>query len=121
MERLVELLHRGEGQAPPPWVIWEALYDPWSMKGREWFDLQPGEVAPTIIEAKRPGLVVWGSIWSDQPELRVRFDLEPAGAGSFVTWTLLAPTRDFDEDDLKRRRYRLNQLINGRLRDAFDQ
>lgn len=121
MERLVELLHRGRSQAPPPWVIWEALCDPSSMRGRAWFDLQPEEVAPTIIEAKRPGLVVWSSIWSDKPELRVRFDLTAAGAGSFVTWTLLGPTGEFDEDDLKRWRYRLNQLINGRLRDAFDQ
>jgi hypothetical protein len=78
-------------------------------------------VEPTILAAERPRLVVWSSIWADRPELRVRFDLEPAGAGSSVTWTLLGPAGELDEADLDRRRYRLNQLINGRLRDAFDQ
>lgn len=121
MEPLVDLMHRGKSQAPPPWVIWEALRDPWSMQGREWFDLHQGEIAPTIVEAERPHLVVWTSIWSDHPELRIRFDLVPAGAGSFVTWTLLGLAGALDEDDVGRRRYRLNQLISGRLRDTFDQ
>ncbi len=117
----MELARRGKSQAPPPWVVWEALCDPWNMGEREWFDVQPGEVAPTVIEAERPRLVVWSSIWAGQPELRVRFDLEADGAGSFVTWTLLGPAGELAERDLRPRRYRLNQLINGRLRDAFDQ
>ncbi len=117
----MELVRRGKSQAPPPWVVWEALCDPWSMGEQTWFDVQPGEVAPNTIKAERPGLVVWSSIWADEPELRVRFDLEPDGAGTFVTWTLLGPAGALDQSDLERRRYRLNQLINGRLRDAFDQ
>ena len=92
------------------------------MKGREWFDLHPGEVAPTLIDAERPGRVVWSSIWTDHPQLEIRFDLESDGGyGSIVTWTLLGPEGKLDENDVRQRRYRINQLINGRLRDAFDQ
>jgi len=118
--RIVELSRRGKSQAPPPWVVWEALCDPWRDEDREWFDACPGEVAPTILDRERPRLVVWSSIWADRAEFRIRFDLEADGGGSFVTWTLFGPD-DIEEDDVRHRRYRLNQLINGHLRDAFDQ
>jgi len=71
----VELSRRAKSQAPPPWVVWEALCDPWRDEGREWFVVRPGEVAPTILDQERPCLVVWSSIWTDRPELQIRFDL----------------------------------------------
>ena len=49
------------------------------------------------------------------------FDIEPDDAGSFVTWTLLGDDGVLDQDDLRRREHRINQLINGQPRDAFDQ
>lgn len=61
------------------------------------------------------------SIWEDRPERWIRFDIEPDGEGSFVTWTLLGPEGALDEDEVKRRRHRLDELINGHLREAFDQ
>ena len=48
--------------------------------------------------------------------------LEPQeGYGCVVTWILYGSEGSLDADDLERRRYRLNQLINGILRDFFDQ
>jgi hypothetical protein len=64
--------------------------------------------------------VVWSSIWEDQPHLRIEFEIEPGGSGSIVTWTLLGPEGQLEAEDLQRCRYRLNQLINGQLRDTFD-
>ena len=73
MEPLKQLARRSKGQAPPPWVIWEALCDPWRSNDRRWFDLRTGEVSPRILENREPDLVVWSSIWEDRPELRIRF------------------------------------------------
>lgn len=117
----VELVRRRRSQAPPPWVVFESLVDPLSAKERSWFDVRPGERVPTILEQVRPNLVVWDSIWTDQPDLRVRFEIEPDGTGSTVTWTLLGREGQLDDQDVQRRRYRLDQLINGQLRDTFDQ
>jgi hypothetical protein len=117
----VELARKRRAQAPPPWVIFESLVDPLNAEARSWFDVLPGERTPTILEQVRPHLVVWDSIWTDQPGLRVRFEIEPDGAGSVVTWTLLGQERQFDDEDIRRHRSRLNQLINGHLRDTFDQ
>lgn len=120
MEPLTELARRSKGQAPPPWVIWEALCDPWRSNGRHWFDLRTGELVPRLLESRKPDLVVWSSIWEECPELRIRFVVTPAGAGSAVTWTLLGPEL-LSDDEIKRRRYRIDQLINGQLRESFDQ
>ncbi|MFN2607328.1 MAG: hypothetical protein ABR511_05455 [Acidimicrobiales bacterium] len=120
MERLVDLARRAKTQAPPPWVVWESLRDPWASENREWFQVRPGEVPPTILDGVRPSLIVWTSIWADHPELRIRFDIEPAGTGSLVTWTLQG-RQELDDDDVRGRRHRLNQLINGNLRETFDQ
>lgn len=120
MEPLTELARRSKGQAPPPWVIWEALCDPWRSSGRDWFDLRTGELVPRLLESRKPDLVVWSSIWEERPELRIRFEITPAGAGSAVTWTLLGP-EPLNGDEIKRRRYRIDQLINGQLRETFDQ
>ena len=78
-------------------------------------------MAPRILHEERPARVEWSSIWVDQPELHIVFGIEPDDAGSFVTWTLLGNEGVFLQEDLRRRRHRLNQLINGQLRDAFDQ
>jgi hypothetical protein len=120
VDELTELARRSKTQAPPPWVVWEALRDPWRPDIREWFDTRPGEMTPAILHDQRPSLVVWSSIWPDQPQLQIRFDIEQSGAGSLVTWTLLGP-EGLGDADLQRFRYRLNQLINGQLRESFDQ
>jgi hypothetical protein len=66
-------------------------------------------------------LVVWSSIWEDEPELRVEFSIEPDRGGSLVLWRLLGHEGQLTPEDVGRRRRRLNQLINGQLRSTFDQ
>jgi hypothetical protein len=119
--RLIALAQRRKTQSPPPWVIWESLADPFHSKDRPWFDLRDGEQSPTILSATKPDAVTWSSIWSGHPELTVEFQIEPCGPGSAVTWTLFGPEGWLDDEDIRGRRYRLNQLINGELRETFDQ
>jgi len=57
MEPLTELARRSKGQAPPPWVIWEALCDAWRSNGRDRFDVRTGELVPGVLESRRPDLV----------------------------------------------------------------
>lgn len=96
--------------------------DPLNPNARQWFDLRSGEQPPTIVEQERPSVVVWSSIWTDQPDLVIRFDIDGGdSAGCVVTWRLLGREDQLEEEDVRRRRYRLNQLINGQLRDTFDQ
>jgi hypothetical protein len=114
------LARRRKKQPPPPWVIWELLHDPYLPEDRPWLEIRAGEQAPTILAAWKPQAVTWSSIWSDHPELTVEFQIEPCGPGSDVTWTLCGPEGFLDDQDIRRRRYRLDQLINGQLRDTFD-
>jgi hypothetical protein len=118
---LVELVQRGKAQDPPPWVVWEALRDP-TQSTRSWRWLVPrsGEVMPSVLSATRPGSVEWSSIWEDHRNLRIKFEIESRGAGSFVRWRLFGQPNQLDADDVARRRHRLNELINGRLRKYFD-
>jgi hypothetical protein len=120
-EDLVELVQRGKAQDPPAWVVWEALSDPsTSTRGWPWFVAQAGELMPTVLSSERPRTVEWSSIWEDHPDLRIRLEIEPRRSGSFVTWRLFGRPQQLEPDDVKRRRYRLNQLINGQLRGYFD-
>ena len=120
-ELMVELAHRRKSHAPPRQIVWEALVDPMKVsRGRVWFDLQPDEVAPTILSADTPREVHWSSIWTDEPDLRIEFGIEASNSGSVVTWRLFGLEGQLDPQDVKDRRYRLNQLVNGNLRDYFD-
>jgi hypothetical protein len=92
-----------------------------STRGWLWFVVQAGEVMPRVLSSVKPRTVEWSSIWEDHSDLRIRFEIEPSGSGSFVTWRLFGRPQQLEPDDVKRRRYRLNQLINGQLRAYFDQ
>jgi len=119
MADLIELARKRRGQAPPPWVMWDALSDPFKGDIRPWLDVRPGEVAPTVLDGNRPSSLVWSSIWLDGPDMQIRFEIVPDGPGSMVTLVLWGPA-DTDPDDIAHRRYRLSQLVNGQLRDSFD-
>lgn len=123
MGALVTLVSRRRAQDPPAWVVFEALVDPLDPNARRhWFDVRPGEVAPRILEQRRPDRVVWSSVWADHPDLVVEFDIEDGRrAGCVVTWRLLGRDGQLGEEDIRQRRHRLNQLVNGQLRDTFDQ
>jgi len=122
MERpLIALAKRRKTQPPPPWIIWELLSDPFRSEDRPWFDRRDGEQPPRILSATKPQAITWSSIWSDHPELIIEFQIEPYGPGAAVTWILFGPEGSLDDEEIRHRRYRLNQLINGQLRDTFDQ
>ena len=80
------------------------------------------EVAPRILEASRPDLVVWSSLWPDRPGDQIRFDLVPANySGTMLTWTLTTPGAEPDAESLRNMRFRLNFIINSELRNQhFD-
>jgi hypothetical protein len=117
---VIELASRKRGQDPPPWVVWEALTVPNRDPIRRWLELVDGEVAPRILGAVEPTLVVWSSLWADRPNDQIRFDLEPSGEGCSLRWTLLSPDDPPDEETVAQLRHRLNFLINGQLRQSFD-
>ena len=118
---MYELGSRRRGQAPPPRVVWEALARPHRPGGREWLALADGEVEPVVLAAEEPRRVVWASIWPARPRDRVVFDIEPAGQGSVLRWTLLSEDEPPVDEVLRRLRYRLNVLINADLRYSFGQ
>lgn len=87
---------------------------------RQWLQLLDDEVAPSVLEATPPSLVVWTSIWTKRPHAQVRFDLEEAGPGCYLRWTLT------DVDDpgaplVGHMCKRLNVIINAELRYSFGQ
>ena len=114
-----ELASKERTQAPPAWVVWEALADP-GQAGSAWLDLDGEEVLPKVLEASRPTLVVWSSLWPDRPGDMVRFELRPKDGGCAVRWRLLTPDSAPSAEVIRQRRHRLNFLINGKLRATFD-
>ncbi len=63
----------------------------------------------------------WSSLWVNRPDAIVRFDLPGGGGGTDLRWTLLVDEPIPEEPMVDHMRKRLNQLINGNLRDTFDQ
>ena len=117
---MIVLGTRGKEQPPPPHVVHEALVTPNRDPARQWLQLLDDEVPPVVLEATAPSLVVWSSIWVKRPQAQVRFDLEQAGQGCYLRWTLT------DVDDpgdalVGHMRKRLNVLVNAELRCSFGQ
>lgn len=116
------LAEREKTQPPPPAIIWETLSEPHRAGAREWLAVADDEVEPTVIEATRPRLVVWSSLWPDRPKDRIRFTItDDGGEGSLLKWVLESPDDPPDEATLGRLRHRINYLINGEMRLSFGQ
>jgi hypothetical protein len=111
-EVLADRVHR---YAPPPWRMYDALVD----EVDEWLTLRPGEVRPNVVEASRPGRVVWGSLWPVSPDDTIEFMLADDGAGSAVRflWRSSSPP---DERGVGIVRHRLNQALGEHLRTFID-
>lgn len=116
-----EIAGKERTQAPPAWVVWEALADSHPLGRRAWLDLADDEVAPQVLEASRPTLVVWSSLWPARPRDQVRFELRPKDGGCALRWRLLTPDAAPSAEVTRHLRHRLNYLINGKLRRTFGQ
>jgi hypothetical protein len=116
-----ELGSRERKQPPPPRIVFECLADPHRSGARPWLELADVEIEPRVLESIYPALIVWSSLWPSRPDDVIRFDLRPAGQGCALRWTLLTPSDGPDAALLGWMRYRLNYLINGRLRFSFGQ
>jgi hypothetical protein len=119
----MEVLSRKRNQPAPPHVLFEALTQPNRDPSRPWLLLVDGELDPRVISAEAPHLVVWSSLWPDRPEATIRFELPPDrdGYGTDLRWTLDLDEPTPGKDRLVAMRRRINLLINGNLRQTFDQ
>jgi hypothetical protein len=111
-----DLGSRERTQPPPPHIVWESLVAPGS-----WLELLDDEVPPRVLESAEPTLVVWSSLWPSRPDARIRFDLTPSGSETSLRWTLTTSGQTPDESKLGHLRYRLNLLINEKLRYSYGQ
>lgn len=118
---MIELGSRVRSQAPPPRVVWASLARPRDPAARPWLDLLDDEVEPRVLESAEPVLVVWSSLWPDRPDELIRFDIAPEREGSRLRWTLLTPGPAPTASKVGHMRFRLNVLVNERLRLSYGQ
>jgi hypothetical protein len=118
---MIELGSRERAQPAPPSVIWETLVEPRrSTQYHQWLTLNVDETDPNVVESSRPTLVVWSSIWLDRPNDLIRFEISnDEGGGSRLRWTLESPDESPTDERLGRLRYRINYLINGKMRQSM--
>lgn len=119
---MLEAGRRQRTQPAPPHVIFDVLAAPESDSARQWLFLLDDEQPPRIIDAEKPNLLVWSSLWEKRPDARIRFDLaSDDAAGTQLRWTLLIDEPMPDPSLLGHLRKRLNKLINADLRYTFGQ
>lgn len=117
---MLEAGNRRRSQPAPPHAIFEALTEPDRDPTRPWLLLLDDEQPPRTLQAKKPDLVVWSSIWRKRPDAIVRFELPPDGAaGTNLRWILLLENPMPEPSLTGHMRKRLNQLINANLRFTF--
>ncbi|WP_336086111.1 hypothetical protein [Nocardia sp. SSK8] len=113
---------RKRNQPAPPHAVFAALIDPDRDPTRPWLILLSDEQRPAVLERADPHLVVWSSLWPKHPTARIRFDLpSDGGSGTDLRWTLYLDTPDLDDSAVGHLRYRVNTLINAKLRRSFGQ
>jgi hypothetical protein len=119
----MDVLTRRRNQPAPPRVIFEALTHPDRDPIRPWLFLEEGEEKPQVVASDPPEFLVWSSLWPDRPDARIRFDLEGdhSGQGTSLRWTLEVNEPLPSVEEVRRLRHRINLLINGNLRNTFDQ
>jgi hypothetical protein len=85
---VVDIGDRRRNQPAPPHVVFEQLTNPDLDPQRPWLSLLEDETSPRVLEAHKPGLVVWSSLFAKRPDALVRFDVPPGGEGTDLRWTL---------------------------------
>ena len=118
---VVELGSRVRSQPAPAHVVWQSLTRPRDPAARPWLELLDDEIDPKVIDSVEPTLVLWSSLWPDRPDETIRFDIQPSGQGCRVRWTLLTAGPAPTDGKLGHIRFRLNVLINERLRRSYGQ
>lgn len=120
---VIEVGQRRRNQPAPPPAVHDALVKPDRDSARQWLKLAADEQPPHIVEAARPELVVWSSLWPQRPDALIRFDLpaDASGQGTDLTWTLLVEEPEPHPSLLGHLRKRINELINAELRYSFGQ
>ena len=120
---VIEVGQRRRNQPAPPSAVHDALVEPDRDPARQWLRLAADEQPPRIVEAARPELVVWSSLWPQRPDALIRFDLpaDASGQGTDLTWTLLVEEPEPHPSLLGQLRKRINELINAELRYSFGQ
>lgn len=116
---VVVLVSRSRSQPPPPHVVLQALLEPDSDPTRPWLHLRPDEVRPRVLRVEG-SRVVWSSIFAQQPQAEVQFDVTGHRAGSDLRWTLL-DVADPGPATTRRLRTRLDEITNRDLRHSFGQ
>lgn len=116
-----ELGSRRRNQPAPPQVVFDDLCDPYRQPERPWLHLHDDEIAPTIIDSRRPNYVVWSSLWPARTDACVRFELSAARGGTDLRWTLYADNPLPDSDFVNHLRHRIGELINANLRSTYGQ
>lgn len=117
---MIEAGTRRRGQPAPPRVVAESLMHPDLDPARPWLQLFDDEQRPRVVDAAPPDVVVWSSLWPEQPEALVRFDIVADGQGTDLRWTLLVDQLP-DASRLGHYRKRINKLINANLRYSYGQ
>ncbi len=100
-------------------MVFEALTEPDRDPARPWLLLLDDEHLPDVIDARKPDLVVWSSLWDPRPDARIRFELPQDGYGTDLHWVLLVDEPVPDALLLGHMRRRINELINANLRYTF--
>lgn len=117
-----EIASRRRTQPPPPHVVYEALINPDSDPTRPWLTLHGDEQRPMVLEAIKPHVVVWTSLWPWRPDARIRFDISgPPRGSATLRWALIVDEPVPDTETSIRMRKRVNELINANLRFTFGQ
>jgi hypothetical protein len=100
----------------PGWRIMQLLGE-----GRDqWLSLERGERPPVEVDAG-PYWVRWASPWPDRPDDEILIEATDDSLGARLRWTLFCPEGDRPDEDLVReRRHRMNELLNEQLRDFVD-
>ncbi|MFE7800815.1 hypothetical protein [Nocardia sp. NPDC057440] len=119
---MITLGSRARRLPAPPHVVWDSLTQPRRPATRSWLDLLPDEVEPSVLEAQRPGSVVWSSLWPSRPADRVHFELTAVRNGeTLLRFTVLTSDEAPDQSKVGHLRRRLNHLLFANLRLSYGQ
>lgn len=105
----------------PPGVVWDSLVSPRQPGTRQWLDLLPDETDPKVLDAQRPGRVVWSSLWPRRPQDEVHLTLTSVGTDTLLGFTLVTPDELPDDNTVGHLRRRLNRVLFGDLRYSYGQ